>query len=427
MQLVCSTTDRASDRRQPPARTSRKQDFATQATPSARLGPSRRDTGSSSPLGSTVACSSQLRSDDRLDIDPLTALIETLGQLGEGEAGVVQLLIAPARAPWRDDFENFASSIEDVDKVLPMIRAKFAEPLFAVALRVATVAPDREHAESLSRSLALVSAGTMRSEANELVMAEAGDHSFGDELQDLLDRATHRSGMLLSLSEVLTLVHPPSASVRTERLLRLGGRTKAAPALSLGHALRLGTNEHDGEVRQVTLSTEARLRHTYVIGASGTGKSTLLLSMAIQDIEAGNGLAVLDPHGDLIDDILARIPEERAGDVILLDPADEEYPVGFNILSAHSEIERTLLSSDLVGVFKRLSTSFGDQMVAVLGNAILAFLEQPRGRDPCSTSAVSSSTRDSGRGFLDGAGRAGLIVLAGGVPAPEGVAATLPS
>lgn len=99
----------------------------------------------------------------------------------------------------------------------------------------------------------------------------------------------------------------------------------------------------------------------------------------MQDIAAGNGFAVLDPHGDLIDDILARMPKERVGDVIVFDPADEAYPVGFNILSAHSELERTLLASDLVAVFKRLSTSFGDQMVAVPGNAILAFLESTEG------------------------------------------------
>jgi predicted DNA-binding transcriptional regulator AlpA len=185
--------------------------------------------------------------------------------------------------------------------------------------------------------------------------------------------------MLLSLSELLTLFHLPSASVRSERLARQAGRTKAAPASAVGQSLVLGTNEHDGETCRVSLSTEERLRHTYVIGASGTGKSTLLLSMAMQDIEAGNGFAVLDPHGDLIEDILARIPEERAGDVVVFDPADEAYPVGFNILSAHSELERTLLSSDLVAVFKRLSTSFGDQMVAVLGNAILAFLESTEG------------------------------------------------
>jgi len=88
---------------------------------------------------------------------------------------------------------------------------------------------------------------------------------------------------------------------------------------------------------------------------------------------------VLDPHGDLIERVIEHIPPERWDDVVLVDPADEEYPVGFNILSAHTDLEKTLLASDLVGIFQRLSTSWGDQMTSVLGNAILAFLESDRG------------------------------------------------
>jgi hypothetical protein len=87
----------------------------------------------------------------------------------------------------------------------------------------------------------------------------------------------------------------------------------------------------------------------------------------------------VDPHGDLVDRILGIIPEERIEDVILFDPTDEEYSVGFNILSAHSDLERNLLASDLVSAFQRLSTSWGDQLNAVLNNAILAFLESNRG------------------------------------------------
>ncbi len=117
----------------------------------------------------------------------------------------------------------------------------------------------------------------------------------------------------------------------------------------------------------------------HLVGSSGSGKSTLMLNMIVQDIHNGDGLAVLDPHGDLIDQIIARIPEERIKDVVLLDPSDEAYPVGFNILSAHSDLERTLLASDLVSVFRRLSTSFGDQMATLLANAILAFLESSEG------------------------------------------------
>ena len=90
-------------------------------------------------------------------------------------------------------------------------------------------------------------------------------------------------------------------------------------------------------------------------------------------------MAVLDPHGDLVERILGNIPPERIGDVVLVDPSDEQFSVGFNILSAPGNLEKTLLSSDLVSVFQRLSSSWGDQMGSVLQNAILAFLESDQG------------------------------------------------
>ena len=96
--------------------------------------------------------------------------------------------------------------------------------------------------------------------------------------------------------------------------------------------------------------------------------------------ETGNSLvAVLDPHGDLIENIMGHIPEDRFEDVVLFDPSDINYPVGINILSAHSEIEKNVLASDFVASFQRLSTSWGDQMTSVLGNAIHAFLESDAG------------------------------------------------
>jgi len=196
---------------------------------------------------------------------------------------------------------------------------------------------------------------------------------------DFLERRTRRSGMILSSAEVVSLVHPPSASVHVEKLIREAKKTRAAPGITSYKGYILGTNAHAGKSVEVGLNPDQRSRHLYIIGASGTGKSTLLLNLILQDLEAGAGLALLDPHGDLVDEVLRRCPEKRAADVVLIDPADTEYPIGFNILSAHSELERTLLSSDLVAVFRRLSTSWGDQMTSVLGNAILAFLESDRG------------------------------------------------
>ncbi|MEX2181906.1 MAG: type IV secretion system DNA-binding domain-containing protein [Gemmatimonadaceae bacterium] len=319
-----------------------------------------------------------LRTESRLDPDPLTDLVASLDDLSPEELAVVQVLFAPARMPWKTDLLEFVEGIEDVDHVLPLVRLKFAEPTFATVVRVAVIAQNERLAVARASRVANALVTTTRSEGNELVPIDSSKVATEDWVHDLLERQTHHHGMLLSLPELLTLVHIPGG-IRSERLVRQGARTKAAPARTRAGALLLGTNEHDGETNPVHLSIEERMRHTYVIGASGTGKSTLLLQMALQDLAAGHGLAVLDPHGDLIDDLLARMPENRIADVVLFDPTDEAYPVGFNILNAHSELERTLLSSDLVSVFRRLSTSFGDQMAAVLGNAVLAFLEHPEG------------------------------------------------
>ena len=257
-------------------------------------------------------------------------------------------------------------------------KEKVRRPLFAAVIRVAAQSQHSrawQIAKVLSGALAQFSAAM----SNELIPLANDGYDEEEHARNVLRRETHRSGMLLNAHELISLVHLPSTSVRSEKLTREAKKTKAAPPTITGHRLILGENQHSGKTTVVTLHPAQRTRHTYIIGASGTGKSTFLLNLILQDIAHGQGIAVLDPHGDLIDQILVHVPEERFGDVVLLDPSDEEYPVGFNILSAHSEVEKNLLASDLVSVFRRLSTSWGDQMTSVLGNAILAFLESERG------------------------------------------------
>jgi type IV secretory pathway TraG/TraD family ATPase VirD4 len=186
-------------------------------------------------------------------------------------------------------------------------------------------------------------------------------------------RSWERFGIPLNTRQPLA---PPRTAPKREEAPR---KTRAAPDSCLEAGLVLGQNTHAGATRTVALSPHQRTQHMYVIGSSGTGKSTFLLNCIVQGIQAGEGLAVLDPHGDLIDEILSRVPESRYDDVILVDPADRDFPVGFNILSAHSEVEKELLASDLVAVFQRLSTRWGDQMNSILANAILAFLESGTG------------------------------------------------
>lgn len=121
-----------------------------------------------------------------------------------------------------------------------------------------------------------------------------------------------------------------------------------------------------------------RRRHVYVIGKTGTGKSTLLENMAIQDIRNGKGVAVVDPHGDLAERILDFVPKQRINDVLYFNPADFEWPVAFNLLENVSPQKRHLLASGLVGVFKKIwADSWGPRLEYLLRNIILSLLEYP--------------------------------------------------
>jgi Type IV secretion-system coupling protein DNA-binding domain len=318
-------------------------------------------------------------------VDPLVAVIGALGALSTDEVAVVQVLFQAADEPWSESIMQavvdpegkpfFATGPECVKQA----GAKVAKPLFAVRPRLAVQARSRDRRLLLLRSLMGTLSQFEQPGSNELIALDSEGWSDDDQLDDLLFRAAHRSGILLNVEELAALVHLPSAQVVSARFERHTKRTKEAPTLVRAGGVLLGSNEHAGNVLPVRLSQDVRVRHTYVIGGTGTGKSTLLLNLILQDIEAGRGVAVLDPHGDLIDGITARMKDDRIADVVLINPADEEFPVGLNILTAHSEIEKTLLSSDLISVFRRLSTSWGDQMNAVLGNALLAFLESSTG------------------------------------------------
>lgn len=326
-----------------------------------------------------------LRTVRSLDLDPLIGLVGALGGLTAGELGVMQILFTPARRPWAESVFRAVTDrdgkafFEDAPELVAQAKEKISRPLYAAVIRAAAQSPASRRPWAIAHGLGGALAPQGLPDVNALVPLGNEDYPEAEHVSDLLGRTTHRSGLLLSSAELVSLAHLPGPAVRSAKLRREIKKSKAAPELALGHALVLGENVHGGQRVSVSLAPAQRLRHMHVIGASGVGKSTFLLNMILQDIERGEGLAVLDPHGDLIDAILTRLPEKRWDDVVLLDPSDEQYPIGFNILSAHSELEKHLLASDLASVFRRLSTNWGDQMNSVLGNAILAFLESERG------------------------------------------------
>jgi hypothetical protein len=318
-------------------------------------------------------------------IDPFIGVIGALAELQPGELGLFQVLWQPVQNPWA---ESIVDSVTHADgkpffvnspELAGAAESKVTRPLYAAVVRILVRSGEFDRLLQLARDLA----GSLRVFAhpggNELIPLTNDDYPFAEHIEDTLRRQTRRTGMLLNSDELIGFVHLPSSAVRSPVFARQTVKSKAAPAVVRQQkGLLLGNNEHAGETVSVRLTPEQRVRHCHIIGASGTGKSTLLFNLIRQDIEKGEGVAVLDPHGDLIDKICGIIPEDRIKDVVLVDPSDEQYSVGFNILSAHSELEKNLLASDLISVFQRLSASWGDQMNSVLQNGILAFLESDR-------------------------------------------------
>ena len=318
--------------------------------------------------------------------DLCVPLIGALSELKEGEFCLFQVLFEHVKNPWAEALVNAVSTntskalFVNVPELLEGAKLKSARPLFAAVVRVAVRSPDFERVQQIARNLASALNALSQPNGNELLPLHNEEYPSETHVEDILRRQSHRSGMLLNADELLGLIRFPTSAVRSPKFQRQTRKTKHAPPITTGtQGLVLGINTHAGETSTVVLTPEQRVQHTHIIGASGTGKSTLLLNLIRQDIESGQGVGILDPHGDLIEKILGIIPENRIKDVVLLDPADENFIVGFNILSAHSDWEKNLLASDLVSVFRRLSTSWGDQMGSVLGNAVRAFLESERG------------------------------------------------
>lgn len=198
-----------------------------------------------------------------------------------------------------------------------------------------------------------------------------------------------RQNPILSVSELSSLYHLPfSQTTKTEDLLNVKS-PKMAPPLSLkksDHKLDIvfAHNAYGETTTPIGLTLEERERHTYIIGATGTGKTTMLLQMIYQDILNGKGLAVVDPHGDLTERLLGVIPKERIKDIVYFNPYDIDFSIGLNILElseTNSEVERhrekDLIVSSIVSIFHKLYPArySGPRMEHILRNTVLTALE----------------------------------------------------
>ncbi len=184
----------------------------------------------------------------------------------------------------------------------------------------------------------------------------------------------------LSADELATLFHPATDSVGTERLAVTPFTELEAPARLPSGAehggVVLGRVQHKQDQRSFGILEDDRRRHLYLVGKTGMGKTNLLENLIRQDIEAGRGVALIDPHGDLFERILESIPPRRTNDVIVLDPADATHALSFNPLACPDPERRDQVASGVVSAFKKLYDSWGPRLEDTLRNATYVAIEQ---------------------------------------------------
>jgi len=166
----------------------------------------------------------------------------------------------------------------------------------------------------------------------------------------------NRSAALLSVEEVASLFHFPTTHLSSIGMKTLKHRHVKVPENMPKDGIVLGENIYRGEQALVRMKKDDRRRHLYTIGQTGTGKSALMYNMAKQDIEAGEGVAVIDPHGDLVEDLLRSIPQNRKQDVVWFDPGDRSRSFGLNMLEYNLQKpeQKSLVVNELLSIFKKL-------------------------------------------------------------------------
>ncbi|MBI2637188.1 MAG: DUF87 domain-containing protein, partial [Parcubacteria group bacterium] len=252
--------------------------------------------------------------------------------------------IIRARKKSPEELERLSRQRETISKfeeeALSRIQEKSAKSGFEANIRIVVAAQN----ESLANSALSAIADSFSQYAGYEYgngFVRKPPRNLGNFLNDFIYRNFRERGQLvLNTEEMASLFHFPLPHAETPNILWLSAKQAGAPVNMPSEGLILGHNTYRGEDTVVRIKPDDRRRHVYIIGKSGVGKSVLIANMAKQDIEAGHGVCVVDPHGDLVDTVLSYVPESRSQDVVYFDPSDVERPMGLNMLEYKDDSQK---------------------------------------------------------------------------------------
>ncbi|MEA2020402.1 MAG: type IV secretion system DNA-binding domain-containing protein [Patescibacteria group bacterium] len=367
------------------------------------------------------------------DVDPLAAITGALSEVGEEDQVWIQILLRPIPDVWQQEGYDYIDAVRsgvggpalslgeisegvmngvisiltDIPTMIfypgreveveegggvqltpsqqteiQAVEEKMSRVGFETAIRLIAIGSTPEKSESLLRSASASFKQFSTANLNSFTRSSVGGNP--DEfLENYRTRKFPEDWVyILNTGELASVFHLPNVSVETPSLA-WSRYKKGEPPLDLPIAgedvTYLGLTTFRDRMVRFGIKREDRPRHIYSIGKTGVGKTTLFENMAIQDMRAGEGVAFIDPHGESIDRLLDFVPEERIDDVVLFNPADKEFPLGFNMLELQDPDQKSLIASGLIDVFrKRFSFSWGPRLEHILRNCVLTLLEVPR-------------------------------------------------
>lgn len=289
-------------------------------------------------------------------------------------------LFNPPEAPKEGKKEEKLSTSQSA--MIKAIEEKTTKLGYEVKIRVTYLGPTGALAKQ--RMQAIVGGFKQFNTTNLNGFSTTGSREGKEGIDEYRARLFMDEGYIFNIEELASLYHLPHKSVETPSMMWTTVKTSEPPAnlpteglVEPGEVSLFGLTNFRGVQQRFGLKRSDRGRHLYIIGQTGTGKSKLLNLLTLSDIYHNQGFAIVDPHGDFATDMLQFIPEHRLQDVVYFNPTDRDNPIAFNPLEITDDTMKNSISSEMIGVLKRMFDSWGPRLEYILRYTILALLDYP--------------------------------------------------
>jgi len=361
------------------------------------------------------------------DVDPLSAIAGAVSELSISEEAWIQIMVRPYPNKWQETARKYIKALREgndifeekgfwkgftgvisgffkifdgwnttgVDTSKPVrpvapppiklehyqeeeikkVELKAEKPGFQIVVRVLVKSHDASRSIQLFDGIVASFRQYATAHLNTLILntVKKSADVYNEMRQRLFSVGTED---IMNIEELASLFHLPNTIAGVSSLY-FSTTTKIPPPPDLEYeqGTLFGMTDYRGDARVFGITKMDQRRHAYIIGKSGSGKSYVLKNMIVADIQSGQGVGVIDPHGELAEELLDYVPEERLDDVIYFNPGDGDFPIGFNPLYLKDKNQRDLIADGIVAVFKKYFDSWGPRLEYFLYNGILTTLE----------------------------------------------------